>query len=107
MGAGNSQYDYILFQTTDFLRINQKIVEPLCKINLCKISPNNKETVICIPKYWSIRSRAVFLNRILGERVKFNDNDFFTPNERVPEPDAKVLEELDRLPTLQPALQSK
>ena len=102
MGANESksdkQYDFILLSTAEFAKLDQKLLGALCHVNLCKISSDQADTIIMIPKYWSMRSRAVFLNRLPKPNGKKPWDLDIPDNDSVPEPDLNTLKELDRLP---------
>jgi len=103
MGTSTStdRYEFFMLPTAEFAKIDRKLLSPLCKVNLCKISKDHLDTIIAIPKYWSIRSRAAFLTRlprkyIISERpwgVVTDDN-----NGPIPDPDPETLAEIDQLP---------
>lgn len=90
-----------MLPTAKFAKIDRKLLIPLCKANLCKIAGDQEDTIIAIPKYWSIRSRAAFLTRlprkyIISERpwgLAIDDN-----NGPIPDPDPETLTEIDQLP---------
>jgi len=112
MGASNSnsnyttaRYDFILIPTVN---LNPKLSNVLWKLKLCATANSdsgggNLNLTIAIPKYWSMRARAVFLTRLLtpyGKRLLKVSSvlDTTLTEEWVSEPDTATLEDLERLP---------
>jgi len=101
--AASSKYDFISIAA---MNLNPKLSSPLWKMKLCRSSGGTAATttadiVVAIPKYWSMRARAVFLTRLLpnGKRLaRVTDGVAAAPTEWISEPDLATLEELERLP---------
>jgi len=105
MGSSNStsvdstRYDFI---SIPMANLNPKLSNVLWKMKLCWGASGTNLT-IAIPKYWSMRARAVFLTRLLtpyGKRLLKVSSvlDTTLAEEWVSEPDTSTLEDLERLP---------
>lgn len=99
-----TRYDFISIPTVN---LNPKLSNVLWKLKLCwgggEAKPNAGALIIAIPKYWSMRARAVFLTRLLtpyGKRLhKIPPLPPTTlADDWVAEPDTATLEDLERLP---------
>lgn len=97
-----TRYDFI---SIPMVNLNPKLSNVLWKLKLCeaKVNAANADliTTVAIPKYWSMRARAIFLTRLLtpyGKRLYKVPVLETLADDWVAEPDTATLEDLERLP---------